>query len=96
MNGLYKVTLKTREGQSRQEAIFDYFPTTVFETVEQLTEDIDSPEYFEALGSWTKNVFDKFWGDTFEVMFEMDDDWLTRYWFIDSDNTIKQEFIPKD
>lgn len=93
MNGLYKVTLNTREGETRQEAIYNYFPTTLFCEVEHLAEEVDSEEYFTALGSWAINVFDKFWGDTFEVVFEMKEDWLTRYWFIDSDNTIKQEIV---
>ena len=95
MNGLYKVRLTTKGQLSRIETIYDYFMTTLYSDVEQLTETIDDSAYYKALGSWTKSVFDNFRGQGFEVVFEMSDDWLSRFWYIDEDNTIRQEVCEK-
>lgn len=95
MNGLYKVRLETKDGQSRQEVIADYFDNLADneDMAILLADEIDSEEYYKALGSWSMNVFDKFMGNRFEVLFVVKKDQLTRYWFIDSDNTIRQKIV---
>lgn len=90
MNGLYKVIIKEKEHEDRLETALSYFQTTLFCEVEQLTDEIDTDNYYRILGTWTKSVFDRFQGNQFEVVFEMKNDWLTRFWYIDEDNTIRQ------
>lgn len=84
MEGLYKVTIELKNNEKRIDAALDYLFSSLFSEVEYMSNaDYD-------LGVWTKTIFDRFNRDNFEMVFEMNNDNVVRFWFIDEENVIKQ------
>lgn len=81
-NGLYHINIPSVEGMSRLDTVFRYLELTLFNGVQELS--------LDSFGAWALSVFNHYSPDNFDIVFEVVNDNVVRFFYITENNTIKR------